>query len=107
MEMAKLVIDVGFRTGIDLTKQVLPSGDDYLYLPQAGSAVARAKSRITSWNDEEMRRAALAIIQGLEYDLSGGQRQLLLRASDCYRISGVPRKAVDDLFALLKEAGEA
>jgi hypothetical protein len=99
------LIDVGFRTGVDLTKQVLPSGGDYLYLPLAGSAVAQARSRVASWNDEEMRRAAMAIIQGLEYDLLGGQRQLLLRASDCYRVPGIPRKAVDDLFALLKEGG--
>jgi uncharacterized protein YjbI with pentapeptide repeats len=37
------LIDVGFRTGIDLTKQVLPSGGDYLYLPRAALAVAHAK----------------------------------------------------------------
>jgi len=40
------LIDVGFRTGIDLTKQILPSGEDYLYLPQAAAAVAQAKSRV-------------------------------------------------------------
>jgi hypothetical protein len=99
--------DVGFRTGIDLTKQILPSGEDYLYLPHAASAVARAKSRIAGWDDEEMRRGATVIIQGLEYALSGGQRQLLLRASNSYGISGIPRKAVDGLFALLKEANAA
>jgi hypothetical protein len=99
--------DVGFRTGIDLTKQVLPSGEDYLYLPHAASAVAQAKSRVARWDDEEMRRAARAIIQGLEYELSGGQQQLLLRASDSYGMSGIPRKAVDDLFAQLMQDGAA
>src|SRR6185437_11789570 len=99
--------DVGFRTGIDLTKQILPSGEDYLYLPHAASAVAQAKSRVASWDDEEMRRAARAMIQALEYELSSGQQQLLLRASDSYRISGIPRKAVDGLFALLKEGRAA
>jgi hypothetical protein len=99
--------DVGFRTGIDLTKQILPSGEDYLYLPHAASAVAHAKSRVASWDDQEMRRGASATIQGLEYELSGGQQQLLLRASDSYGISGIPRKAVDGLFALLKEANAA
>jgi hypothetical protein len=101
------LIDVAFRTGIDLTKQVLPSGEDYLYLPQADSAVAQAKLRVASWDDEQMRRAAMAIIQGLEYGLSGGQQQLLLRASNCYRIACIPRRAVDSLFALLREAGAA
>jgi hypothetical protein len=99
--------DVGFRTGIDLTRQILPSGDDYLYLPHAASAVAYAKSRIAGWDDQQMRRGASATIQGLEYELSGGQQQLLLRASDSYGISRIPRKAVDGLFALLKEANAA
>jgi uncharacterized protein YjbI with pentapeptide repeats len=43
--------DVSFRTGIDLTKQILPSGEDYLYFPHAASAVAQAKSRIARWDD--------------------------------------------------------
>jgi hypothetical protein len=95
--------DVTFRTGIDLTKQILPSGKDYLFLPYAAAAVSQAKSRVVGWNDEEMRRAAMAIIQGLEYELLGGQQQLLLRVSDRDGISGIPQKAVDGLFALLAE----
>lgn len=101
------LIDVAFRTGIDLTKQVLPSGEDYLYLPQAAAAVARAKSQVVSWDDQEMRRAATTIIQGLEYELSGGQSQLLLRLSDFYRVSAIPRKAVDRFFAMLRQDGAA
>jgi len=54
-----------------------------------------------------MRRAATTIIQGLEYELSGGQRQLLLRLSDFYRVSAIPRKAVDRFFALLTQDGAA
>jgi hypothetical protein len=100
-------IDVVFRTGIDLTKQILPSGEDCLYLPHGAAAVAHAKSRVAAWDDEQMRRGAMAIIQGLEYTLSGGQQQLLLRPSDRYGISGIPRRAVDDLFALLREDGAA
>jgi hypothetical protein len=99
--------DVTFRTGIDLTKQVLPSGEDYLYLPQAAATVAQIKSRVVSWDDEDMRRAATTIIQGLEYELLGGQHQLLLRLSDFYRVSAIPRKAVDRFFALLREDGAA
>jgi hypothetical protein len=101
------LINVAFRTGIDLTKQILPSGEDYLYRQHAASTVARAKSRVVGWDDEQMRRGAMTIIQGLEYELSGGQHQLLLRASDNYRISGIPRRAVDDLFALLREDAAA
>lgn len=64
--------DVTFRTGIDLT-QILPSGKDYLFLPNAAATVSWAKLHVVGWNDEEMRRAAMAIIQGLEYELLGGQ----------------------------------
>jgi hypothetical protein len=49
----------------------------------------------------------LALIQGFEYELLGGQQQLLLRASDRDGISGIPQKAVDNLFALLREDGVA
>lgn len=101
------LVDVAFRTGIDLTKQVLPSGEDYLYLPQAAAAVARARSEVVSRDDQEMRRAATTIIQGLEYELSGGQNQLLLRLSDFYRVSAIPRKAVDRFFAMLRQDGAA
>ena len=69
--------------------------------------MARAKSQVVSWDDQEMRRAATTIIQGLEYELSGGQRQLLLRLSDFYRVSAIPRKAVDRFFALLRQDGAA
>jgi hypothetical protein len=99
--------DVTFRTGIDLTTQILPSGKDYLFLPHAAATVSRAKSHVSDWNDQDMRRGAMAIIQGLEYELLGGQQQLLLRASDRYGISGIPWKAVDSLFALLREDGVA
>ena len=99
--------DVTFRTGIDLTKQILPSGKDYLFLPYAAVTVSRAKSHVIGWSDEEMRRGAMAIIQGLEYELLGGQQQLLLRTSDRDGISGIPRKAVDGLFALLRDDGVA
>jgi hypothetical protein len=101
------LIDVAFRTGIDLTKQVLPSGEDYLYLPQAALAVSRVKSRVAGWDDEKLRRAATPIIQGLEYRLLGGQQQLLLRRSNYDGISAIPREAVDRVFALLRESGRA
>jgi hypothetical protein len=97
--------DVAFRTGVDLTKQILPSGEDYLYLPQAAAAVARAKSRVASWGDEDTRRRATTMVQALEYELLGGQRQLLLRLSDYHRTAGISRKAVDSFFALLREGG--
>ena len=59
--------------------------------------------RAAAWSDETMRRAATPIFQGLEYELLGGQQQLLLRLSDFHATSGLPREAVDGVLALLKE----
>jgi hypothetical protein len=101
------LIDVTFRTGIDLAKQILPSGEDYLYLPDAPDAVKQVRSSIIEWKNLEMRRAAMVIIKGLEYELAGGQIQLLLRPSNYSSISALSRKAVSEVFALLKETGKA
>lgn len=44
-------MDVAFRTGIDLTKQRLPAGDEYVYLEDAESAVRRARIAFNAWDD--------------------------------------------------------
>jgi len=96
------LVDVTFRTGIDLTKQILPSGKNYLYLPDAITAVNRAKAQLIGWDDPQNRRIAMAFIKALEYTLAGGQHQMLLRASDYSSLSTLPANAVDEIFALLK-----
>jgi hypothetical protein len=97
------LVDVTFRTGIDLTKQVLPSGRDYLYLPNAVASVKRTRSCILRWDDLESRRAAMAFIKALEYTLTDGQQQILLRTSDYPSLSSLPKHAVDEIFVLLQE----
>ena len=39
------LVDVAFRTGIDLAQQKLPTGPEYLYLPDAAAAIERAPGR--------------------------------------------------------------
>src|SRR5687767_7210185 len=41
--------DVTFRTGVDLTRQRLPTGAEYLYLPDAATALERAHADIVRW----------------------------------------------------------
>lgn len=79
--MASLV-DVGFRTGIDLSKQRLPEGDDYTYLQDARMAVVNARIALDAWDDPAERSAALSVLTVMEEDVGGGQRQLLLRVDD-------------------------
>lgn len=94
------LIDVAFRTDIDLSKQRLPTGPQYLYIEDAVSAVMRARAEITMWTDLELRKNALAFLRALQFDINGGQRQLLLRADDYERKS---RREVEAVLALLQK----
>ena len=94
------LIDVGFRTGIDLTQQRLPSGPEYVYVPDAATAVQRARAEVIGWEDLELRRDAMTFINGLEQDVAQGQRQLLLRPDIYFRPQ---RKVVAAVFPLLRQ----
>lgn len=96
------LIDVSFRTGVDLTKQRLPSGASYIYLPDAAIAVERTRSVLASLNDGSLRRSALTILEVFDREISEGQRQLLLREDDYYRYSALSREAVSEVFSLLR-----
>ena len=89
--------DVGFRTGIDLSLQVLPSGPDYLYLPEAESTLRRVREALSQVNGDV--DAMARIVGFLEGELSGGQRQLLLRRSEYSR--DMDESSLDTLFELL------
>lgn len=71
---------VSFRTGIDLSKQTLPTAPDYLYVPDAEAAVRQVRAEVITWRDLGMREQAMATIRALEFELEGGQQQLLLGA---------------------------
>jgi uncharacterized protein YjbI with pentapeptide repeats len=97
------LVDVAFRTGIDLSRQRLPSGPEYLYLDDVGAAIARARLALaTRPPTPEVRRASIAIMNGLEKGFSGGQRQTLLRADNYYSQAIFPRDAVEYLFSAFR-----
>lgn len=97
-EMA--LIEVGFRTGIDLTRQKLPPGPDYVYVPEAAEAVQRARASVIRWEDIDRRRAAMALITVLERTVAAGQHQLLLRPAD---FAMLDQDAVAAVMALLRD----
>lgn len=76
------LVDVGFRTGIDLSKQSLPEGGAYTYLPDAVSAVRRARLAFNTWEDPGVKSATRGVLAVMEEDVSAGQRQLLMRVDD-------------------------
>jgi hypothetical protein len=68
------LFDVAFRTGIDLDRQKLPTGDNYLYLQDARRIIDRAK-QLSRDSDLEVARRWLA---SQEEQVERGQTQLLL-----------------------------
>jgi hypothetical protein len=76
------LIDVGFRGGVDLSLQKLPTGDDYLYVRDAAEAVSHVRRVISAWTDLEARRRAFVLTGILEDKVRDGQRQLFTRPSD-------------------------
>lgn len=75
------LIDVDFRGGIDLKRQILPQWGDYLYVPDAPTVVKYVKTLVTQWTSSARREHALKLLQVYEFTLGTGQEQLLLRLS--------------------------
>jgi uncharacterized protein YjbI with pentapeptide repeats len=75
------LVDVSFRGGIDLTKQALPTGRDYIFVADMGRAsiVAQEISELNPGSSDAKR--AQLIQRMLEFLSSSGQRQTLLRLS--------------------------
>jgi len=96
---AMTLIDVGFRTGIDLTQQKLPSGPDHIYVAEAAEAVQRARASVIGWDELDLRKPAMTLINLLEEDVAAGQRQLFLRPADYTKLG---KDAVDAVMALLR-----
>ncbi|MGE3240457.1 MAG: hypothetical protein AB7G28_09470 [Pirellulales bacterium] len=98
------LVDVAFRTGIDLEQQRLPSGPDYLYVPDAVAAIMRAKEGLVNWMPgTELHRKAMVIVNVLGQTVEDGQRQLLLKLRELYaKPSRFPREVVDKIVQLLK-----
>ena len=82
------LVDVDFRGGIDLTKQILPSGPDYIYIADTGIAA----SIVGEWAAEldpasPDTKQAKSLQRMLEFYHSDGQKQQLLRLSGCYELT--------------------
>jgi hypothetical protein len=91
---AKL-LDVAFRTGIDLSQQRLPSGPDYIYLPHAQRMLQRARSIFNSMVNPEEKKHIRGALAAMERDAAAGQNQLLIRVNDYPRAS---RSSIEELL---------
>ena len=71
-----------FRGGIDLTKQILPSGPDYIYIADTGmvaSIAGKFAAELARTSPDTKRAKSLQRM--LEFYHSDGQKQQLLRLS--------------------------
>jgi hypothetical protein len=78
---AKL-LDVAFRTGIDLSGQRLPSGSEYTFLSHASSAVRQARISYNALDDPEVKKKVRGFLAAMEQEVANGQMQLLIRVND-------------------------
>jgi hypothetical protein len=89
--------DVDFRHGVDLTKQRLPNGKEYLIVEDARRAVVGARDAVRFWDDDRDREYALDLLRELMWEVEDGQEQFLLRVSEWKRPQR--RRAVFELLA--------
>jgi hypothetical protein len=71
--------DFSFRTGIDLEQQQLPTGPQYLHLPDVALAIRTGRGAIASWPIDETRRLASILLDIMADDLRAGQTQQFFR----------------------------
>ncbi len=98
------LIDVAFRTGIDLEQQRLPIGPDYVYVADAEAAIERARKGLVDWMPgTDHQRRALVMVDVYSDLVKNGQRQLLLQPSRySKRPAKIPREVVDKVVELFR-----
>lgn len=98
---AKL-IDTAFRTGIDLIRQKLPTGSDYLYVADAAGKLDLARADVSRWEDSARKTEALTLLTSLSFESQGGQQQLFFEPATYRRLYSTD--VTDPIFALLRES---
>lgn len=96
---------VYFSGGIDLTKQRLPGGPKYLYLPDAVAAIREARSFIVTLPEDEIQTGQI-FLKMFERLAETGQRQQFFRTSDSVRGSGRTGEKVVEFWRTSSLAAE-
>lgn len=97
-------VDVSFRTGIDLARQKLPDGSDYLLIRDAEQALAVARTAVMQWAASEIRRDAVAMLDSLAFECQGGQKDLFVRTPDAMPVFWP--EAREGVFRILRQLSE-
>ncbi|MFI6780624.1 hypothetical protein [Micromonospora sp. NPDC050276] len=98
------LVDTAFRYGVDLTRQRLPSGPDYLYVPNAEAALHRALSLLADRPADDVNaRVERSLRRMLDREVGNGQRQLLFREAN-YKSRGALKPQDRLMFELMRQA---
>jgi len=71
-------IDVDFRQGVDLSRQRLPSGDDYLYLKDAAPKLSALRNEYLHQPASQRRSEVFQALELLESEVRDGQADLFI-----------------------------
>jgi hypothetical protein len=88
--------DVAFRGGIDLDRQHLPDGPDYVLVRNAPELLPAVREQVRNW-PESLRADAETSLWVLDNDRETGQRDLFVRRT----LLGRTQEGIDKLAALL------
>ena len=94
---AKLV-DVGFRTGIDLRRQRLPTGPEYVTVHPSKDGFAGARKVVAGWDDPQLRQRGLGCIAALQLEANGGQQELFVQLHGYDELDRVALTRVTELL---------
>jgi hypothetical protein len=97
------VCGITFRTGIDLTRQRLPSGPDRAYLPDPEPVLRRARDLVAGWTNPRAKLHGEVVLKNYEDAFVDGQRQLFTnRATVVDARDPDTKRLTEELFDLLR-----
>lgn len=73
-----IMVGGGFRAGVDLTRQRLPTDPRHVLVPDPGVTLPAAAAAVREWPDAEARLDAQSTLNVLAQDVRSGQEQVLL-----------------------------
>jgi hypothetical protein len=77
-----VMVGGGFRAGVDLYRQQLPTDPRHVFIPDPGATLPAAFAAVRSWADRDVRISAESALMVLHQDYRSGQAQLLLCPAD-------------------------
>lgn len=95
------LVDTGFQSGVDLTRNQMPQGPGYLLVLDPVGQFQAARRIISQWSNRARRQSAESVMEFELQFVMEGQEHLLLRKEDLYTYNDPI--AVDDLFELLRD----